>query len=91
MPMTLTVDQSLVDKYLARVDRFVQNVNRLGDTLKEIGAEFGKKTAPTMTEPSVQQAAPQASAPQPEVVTADDINIDALLQGIDFGGQGMSR
>ena len=50
MPMTLTVDQSLVDKYLARVDRFVQNVNRLGDT-----------------------------------------NIDARLQGIDFGGQGMSR
>lgn len=82
----LTVDQSLVDNFLARVERFTNNINRLQDTITEMKEKF--MPASHEKEAPVQQAA--APAPVQDVVTADDIDIDALLSGIDLGVPGQS-
>lgn len=93
----LTVDQSLVDKYLERVDRFYNNVQSLQDSVKDMLGEIKdrfastEKTSPVMeayqesspVEPVYQEAA--AVQPEKPVVTADEIDIDALLKGIDLG------
>ena len=50
MPAALTVDQSLVDNYLARVDRFFNNVNRFEETLKEMTDGLKEKFMPTAPE-----------------------------------------
>ena len=93
----LTVDQSLVDKYLERVDRFYNNVQFLQDSVKDMLSGIkdrfasAEKTSPVMeayqesspVEPVYQEAA--AVQPEKPVVTADEIDIDALLKGIDLG------
>lgn len=79
----LTVDQSLVDSFLARVDRFVDNINRLEETLADMKDRF-MPTAPERKEPVHQEVA--ATQPKQAVVTADDIDLEALLSGIDLGG-----
>lgn len=86
--LALTVDQSLVDRYLERVDRFVDNVKRLGDTLANMGEQF--KSARLEKEEPVYQEASAAAVAEKPVVTADDIDLDALLQGIDLGEAGVS-
>lgn len=91
MPAALTVDQGLVDSYLSRVDLFFDNVSRLGETLREMTSNLGEKIAPSRNETAQNQAVAQPVQVQPAVVTADDIDVDALLQGIDIDGQGMSR
>lgn len=90
MPAALTVDQSLVDAYLARVDRFYDNVNRFEETLKEMTSSLKDRFMPTAPEkeaPVYQEVA--TAQPEQAVVTADDIDLDALLKGIDLG-DGMS-
>ena len=91
MPAALTVDQGLVDSYLNRVDLFFDNVSRLGETLREMTSNLGEKIAPSRNDTVQNQAVEQLVQAQPAVVTADDIDVDALLQGIDIDGQGMSR
>lgn len=91
MPAALTVDQGLVDSYLSRADLFFDNVSRLGETLREMTSNLGEKIAPSRNETVQNQAVAQPVQVQPAVVTADDIDVDALLQGIDIDGQGMSR
>lgn len=78
----LFVDQSLVDSYLARVDRFVNNVKNFEDTLNGL---LGR-SEPTVSEMKTPVYQEVATAPAQSVVTADDINIDDLLKGIDLGG-----
>lgn len=89
MPAALTVDQSLVDNYLARVDRFCDNVKKFEETLGELTSGLKEKFMPaeSKTEAPVYDAYEEASAVQsePKTVTADDIDLDALLAGIDFG------
>ena len=91
MPAALTVDQGLVDSYLDRVDIFFDNVSRLGETLREMTSNLGEKIAPSRNDTVQNQAVEQPVQAQPAVMTADDIDVDALLQGIDIDGQGMSR
>lgn len=107
MPAALTVDQSLVDKYLARVDRFWNNVDQFEQQLKEMANEFKDRFMPSVQEtPMYQDAAqtvyqetaavnpvyqePAAAQPEKKVVTADEIDLDSLLAGIDLGGAGVS-
>lgn len=107
MPAALTVDQSLVDKYLARVDRFWNNVDQFGQQLKEMANEFKDRFMPSVQEtPMYQDTAqtiyqetaavnpvyqePAAAQPEKKVVTADEIDLDSLLAGIDLGGAGVS-
>lgn len=86
MPVTAyTVDQSLVDAFLSRVDRFVNNVQNFGDTLSDMlrrpEPEIPETVAPETS--MYQETAAVQSAE--EVITADDINIDDLLRGLDLG------
>lgn len=55
MPAALTVDQSLVDKYLARVDRFWNNVDQFGQQLKEMANEFKDRFMPSVQETPMYQ------------------------------------
>lgn len=92
MPAALTVDsvdQSLVDDFLARVDRFVDNVNRLHENIMEqMNNRFGP-AVPEKEEPMYEETA-AVSQPEQAVVTADDIDIDALLAEVDLSDMGMS-
>lgn len=74
----LTVDQSLVDNYLSRVERFAHNIQNFKETLDSLL----KPSEPAVSEmaESVQQTR------QSGVVTADDIDINALINGIDLTG-----
>lgn len=84
MPATaLTVDQGLVDAYLARVDRFVNNVVSFEETLAQMN-----RPEPEMEMPVFQDTyqEPEMAEPAQDVITADDINIDDLLKGVDLGG-----
>lgn len=89
MPAALTVDQSLVDAYLARVDRFWNNVEQFGQTLRDMTSDLKDRfmpEAPVVEEPAYQEVAAVTEEPEQAVVTADDIDLDALLQGVDLGG-----
>lgn len=91
MPAALVVDQSLVDKYLARVDRFWNNVDQFANTLKDMTSDLKDRfmpEAPVKAEPVYQETV-TAAVQQPEqaaVVTADDIDLDALLRDVNLGG-----
>ena len=80
----LTVDQSLVDAYLARVDRFVRNVEQFEQQIKDMTSAVKERLVP---EQKAQTVYRESTAPKPtqDVVTADDIDIDALLSGVDLG------
>lgn len=107
MPAALTVEQSLVDNYLERVDRFCRNVDQFGQQLKDMVAEFKDRFVPSAKEnpmyqdtaqTTYQEAAaaepvyqePVIAQPERNVVTADEIDLDSLLAGIDLGGAGVS-
>lgn len=88
------VEQSRVDEYVDRVQRFVQNVHELADRLKEALAERTTEreettgiTGDTMKE-SVTQSVSETSATDTShmsaasVVTDDDVDIDALLNDL---------
>lgn len=79
----LMVDQSLVDSYLARVDRFVNNVRSFEETLANMMSR-PEPVVPERTTPVYQETA--AAEPARDVVTADDIDLDALLSGINLNG-----
>lgn len=83
----ISVDQSLVDAFLARVDRFVNNVKQFEDNLADLTNTF-KSEAYEQEEPTYQETV-AAEPEQAAVVTADDIDLDALLRGVDLTG-GMS-
>ena len=93
MPTALTVDQSFVDNYLARVDRFCKNVEDLGKSIQEFAGRF---TVQEQAEPQYEETASNyreadyveaaAAEETPEAVTADDIDLDSLLQGVDLDG-----
>ena len=55
MPTALTVDQSFVDNYLARVDRFCKNVEDLGRSIQEFAGRF---TVQEQAEPSTRKQPP---------------------------------
>lgn len=84
-----TVDQSLVDNYIARVDRFANNVETFAKTLAEmkntIMSNISKKE-----EPVRQETAAIPNDTVQSVVTADEIDLDALLKGIDLSGAEMN-
>ena len=84
MPTALTVDQSFVDNYLARVDRFCKNVEDLGKSIQEFAGRF---TVQEQAEPQYEETASNyREADYVEAVTADDIDLDSLLQGVDLDG-----
>lgn len=91
MPAALLVDQSLVDRYLERVDRFWNNVDQFANTLKEMTSDLRDRfmpEAPVKEEPAYQEAV-AAAVQEPEkapVITADDVDLDALLKDVDLGG-----
>lgn len=90
MPAALLVDQSLVDKYLERINRFCNNVNKLDETLKDIASGLKDKfmpEAPVKEEPAYQQSMASVSQEpiKAPVVTADDIDLDALLKDVNLG------
>lgn len=91
MAAALAVDQSLVDNYLARVDRFVSNVGRFEEQLKEMTGAVKERFAPESAQMAGQPVSyePAATKPEQAVVTADDIDIDALLSGVDLGGMSL--
>ena len=91
------VDQSIVDAHLQRVNRFVDNVNRFQAKLDSFMQSHSSEMAqPVQTVQTVQQpvqqpvqtnvAAATFEDPTPtQKVTADDIDLDAILDGIDLG------
>ncbi len=86
MSAVMTVDQELVDTYLSRVDRFVNNIQNFENTLKEMTGSLKDKFMSNFSEQE-ESAHQEIAAAEPEqaVVTADDIDLDALLSGIDLG------
>lgn len=93
----LTVDQNLVDNYLARVDRFVDNISNFENTLKEAFAEVKDRFMPSQTaktESVAQTPEPvyqtMPNTVEPGLVTADDIDLEKLLAGVDLGTPGLS-
>lgn len=87
MPAALLVDQSLVDRYLERVDRFWNNVEQFGQTLKDLTGDLKDRfvpEAPVKEEPVYQETVTAAmqQPTQDAVVTAEDIDLDALLRDV---------
>lgn len=85
----LVVDQSLVDNYLARVKRFADNVKRFEEQLDNALTIVKDRFMPeqkTQSAMDIEHREPEATKPDSAVVTADDIDIDALLSGVDIGG-----
>lgn len=93
----LTVDQSLVDAYLARVDRFCNNVSTFETTLKELTNNLKETIAERFRpEPTpeqifeeeipqeMQMEQMQETIDDPLVTTADDIDLDALLADVNL-------
>ena len=85
-----TVDQSLVDAYLARVNRFCQNVADLQNTLQELSDQYlGQEQAELLDEQeayAAMQTEPEMAQEEEQAVTEDDIDLDSLLQGVDLDG-----
>lgn len=99
------VDQSQVDAYLDRAQRFIDNVNTFKETLIERLREIGQanpfaadvshrkvpvQTAEPMQTSPVSQTTPvqmTASTPTSSPVTADDVDIDALLGDLDLDSE----
>lgn len=90
MPAALTVDQSLVDNYLARVNRFFDNVNRFEDTLREMTDGLKEKFTPAAPEKDASTYQETTVMQQPATVTAADIDLDDLLRGVDLGTPDLS-
>ena len=84
------VDQSLVDAHLQRVNRFVDNVHKFQKKLDSLKSS-SEMTQSQTTQQSIHQSAPQIAQPQmaqqtqqDQKVTADDIDIDAILSGVNL-------
>lgn len=84
------VDQSVVDTHLQRVNRFVDNVNKFQQKLDSfMSSSMSSSSDMTQTVQMVQQSTNAQTAtfenPAPrQKVTADEIDIDAILNGIDL-------
>lgn len=91
----LFIDQKLVDDFLARVDRFVNNVNKLGETLRSMKDDVKERITPAISRQETHAyqapAAPtRDTVAVKSVVTPDDIDLDALLGDIDLNGAGIT-
>lgn len=85
------VEQSAVDAHLQRVNRFIDNVHKFQSKLDSF------MTAPERTQESqmvpqqqtpvnapMYEASATASTPTQEKITADDIDIDAILGSVNL-------
>ncbi len=92
--MANTIEQTTIDAYLNRIQRFSENVtqlqNRLNEMLGKQEPEQAVSKAPIQATAPVQTTAPMEPA-TPKVVTANDVDIDAILKGIDFGQPSMAQ
>lgn len=87
MPAALTVetvDQSLVDSYLERANRFAENVRQFEKTLKEMINKVKDHISPAISD--TEAPVYQETADAESVVTAEDIDLNQLLRGIDLNG-----
>lgn len=79
---SLVVDDALVQKYLDRVDRFVRNVDRFGEQLRSMTNTVKEHFTPMQTVRSdIEHQKPESAT-----VTPDEIDIDALLSGVNLDG-----
>lgn len=85
---SLVVDDALVQKYLDRVDRFVRNVDRFGEQLRSMTNAVEERFTPMQTVRSdIEHQKPEsATAVESATVTPDEIDIDALLSGVNLDG-----
>lgn len=85
---SLVVDDAIVQKYLDRVDRFVRNVDRFGEQLRSMTNTVKKRFTPMQTVRSdIEHQKPEsATAVESATVTPDEIDIDALLSGVNLDG-----
>ena len=85
--MVATVDSTLVDEHLARIDRFVLGVQSLSARLTAMLDRLDPAPQTDQTSDYVAPVQPQTVSKAP--VTADDINMDDLLNGINFADIGI--
>ncbi len=85
---SLVVDDALVQKYLDRVDRFVRNVDRFQEQLRSMTGAVKERLTPTQTVRSdIEHQKPEpAAAVESATITPDEIDIDALLSGVNLDG-----
>lgn len=85
---SLVVDDAIVQKYLDRVDRFVRNVDRFGEQLRSMTNTVKERFTPMQTVRSdiEHQKLESATAVESATVTPDEIDIDALLSGVNLDG-----
>lgn len=85
---SLVVDDAIVQKYLDRVDRFVRNVDRFGEQLRSMTNTVKERFTPMQTVRSdIEHPKPEsATAVESATVTPDEIDIDALLSGVNLDG-----
>lgn len=89
MPVKM-IDQSLVNAYLDRVQRFVNGVNEFKNHLDEmmrtwsLTAEQPESVTAMTEEPAMAATMNASEAAMP--ITADDIDLDAIIKDIDLEG-----
>lgn len=85
---SLVVDDAIVQKYLDRVDRFVRNVDRFGEQLRSMTNTVKECFTPMQTVRSdIEHQKPESvTAVESATVTPDEIDIDALLSGVNLDG-----
>lgn len=92
------VNPSLIDARLDRIHRLVDGVNTFRDRLNELLSAYAPNEMDTVapTQPQTYTSAPMAAAtvsyPTEPVeatspITADDVDIDALLKDIDLSAE----
>lgn len=88
--MSITVEQSMIDAYLDRIHRFIDNVNQFKERLSEMMSQRGPvdgDEAGMRTTYSQQTAAYQETSDSGRSLTADEVDIDALLSDIGLGDE----
>lgn len=92
----VTINPSAVDAYLDRVRRFVENINKFQERLNHLlsghvdnGVEHARKeqAAPQTMQTAYPYSEPRASMPTANAqkpVTPDEIDLDAMLNGINL-------
>ena len=88
------VPESQITVYLERIDRFVSHVQnfkaRIDEAVNACVSGMSDKTVMAQPEPvqdtSYISPASQTYPNDSKPITADDVNIDAILEGIDLSG-----
>lgn len=82
--MVSMVEQSVVDAHLQRVHRFVDNVNKFQQKLDTFMSPSERtKQAPAKMAVQTTTQTPVTN----KVVTSDEVDIDAILSGIDLSAE----